>query len=93
MIIWSKLPKIDLTIAAIISLETAGFIGNKYTHIYGFAYMFTVNFLIIILISLEAVKNKKIVDSRIPKNNIRPIDSEIKIENKIIPKQWFWKGT
>ena len=91
MIIWSKLPKIDLTVAAGISLETAGFIGNKYTHIYGFAYMFTVNFLIIILISLDAVKNKKIVDSRIPKNNIRPIDSEIKIENKIIPKQWFWK--
>ena len=89
MIIWSKLPIVDLTFAAIISLETAGFIGNKYTHIYGFAYMFTVNFLIIILISLDAVKNKKIVDSRIPKNNIRPIDSEIKIENKIIPKRWF----
>ena len=49
--------------------------------------MFTVNFLIIILISLDAVKNKKIVDNRIPKNNIRPIDSEIKIENKIILKQ------
>ena len=93
MIIWSKLPIVDLTFAAIISLETAGFIGNKYTYIYGIAYMITVNFLIIILISLDAVKNKKIVDSRIPKNNIIPIDSEIKIENKIIPKQWFWKGT
>ena len=91
MIIWSKLPKIDLIVAATISLETAGFIGNKYTHIYGFAYMFLVNFLIIILISLDAVKNKKIVDCRIPKNNIRPIDSEIKIENKTISKQWFWK--
>ena len=89
MIIWSKLPKIDLTIAAIISLETAGFIGNKYTHIYGFAYMFIVVFFIILISSLDAVKNKKIVDARIPKNNIRPIDSEIKIENKIIPKQWF----
>tara|TARA_B100000575_G_scaffold201545_1_gene163299 strand:+ start:162 stop:302 length:141 start_codon:yes stop_codon:yes gene_type:complete len=44
------------------------------------------------LISLDAVKNKKIVDIRIPKNNIRPIDSEIKIENKIIEKHWFWKG-
>ena len=45
MIIWSKLPKIDLTVAAAISLETAGFIGNKYTHFYGFAYMFIVIFL------------------------------------------------
>ena len=92
MIIWSKLPKIDLTVAAAISLETAGFIGNKYTHFYGFAYMFIVIFFIIILISLDAVNNKKIVDTRIPKNNIRSIDSQIKIENKIIPKQWFWKG-
>ena len=92
MIIWSKLPKIDLNVAAAISLETAWFIGNKYTHFYGFAYMFIVIFFIILMISLDAVKNKKIIDSRIPKNNIRPIESEIKIENKIIPKQWFWKG-
>ena len=92
MIIWSKLPKIDLTVAAAISLETAGFIGNKYTHFYGFAYMFIVIFFIIILISLDAVNNKKIVDTRILKNNIRSIDSQIKIENKIIPKQWFWQG-
>ena len=67
MIIWSKLPKIDLTVAAAISLETAGFIGNKYTHFYGFAYMFTVVFFIIIMISLEAVKIQKVVDARIPK--------------------------
>ena len=92
MIIWSKLPKIDLTVAAAISLETAGFIGNKYTHFYGFAYMFIVIFFIIILISLDAVNNNKIVDTRIPKNNIRSIDSQIKIENKLIPKQLFWKG-
>ena len=32
MTICSKLPKIDLTVAAAISLETAGFIGNKYNH-------------------------------------------------------------
>ena len=92
MIIWSKLPKIDLIVAAAISIETAGFIGNKYTHFYGFVYMFIVIFLIIILISLEAVKNKKLVDTRIPKNKIRPIYSEIKIENNIFTKQWFWRG-
>ena len=55
--------------------------------------MFIVVFFIIFMISLDAVKNKKIVDTRIPKNNIRPIESEIKIENKIIPKRWFWKGS
>ena len=54
--------------------------------------MFTVILFIIILISLDAVKNKKIVDTRVPKNNIRPIDSGIKIEYKITLKQWFWKG-
>ena len=43
------------------------------------------------MISLDAVKNKKIVENKIAKNNIRPIDSEIKIENKIISKRWFWK--
>ena len=89
MIIWSKLPTVDLTIAAAISLETAGFIGNKYTHFYAFAYMFIFVFFIIIMISLDAVKNKKIVENKIAKNNIRPIDSEIKIENKIISKRWF----
>tara|TARA_Y100001978_G_scaffold94014_1_gene84194 strand:+ start:84 stop:353 length:270 start_codon:yes stop_codon:yes gene_type:complete len=87
MIIWSRLPKIDLTIAAAISLETAGFIGNKYAYFYGFAYMFIIVFFFIILISLETVKNKKIVDDRILKNNIRPIESE----NKTITKQWFWQ--
>ena len=36
----------------------------------------------IILISLDAAKNKEIVDTRIPKNINRPIDSEIKIKDK-----------
>ena len=91
MINWFKLPKIDLTVATVISLETAGFIGNKYNHFYGFTYMFIVIFFIIFMISLDAVKNKKIVNDRIPKNNIRPIESEIRNENIIIQRQWFWK--
>ena len=91
MIIWSKLPKLDLFFAVAISLETAGFIGNIYTHFYGFIYMFLVIFFIIIMISLDSVKNKKIVDAGNPKNNIRTIQSEIKIENKISPRQWLWK--
>ncbi len=54
--------------------------------------MFIVVFFIIFIISLDAVKNKKIVDVRIPKINIRPFESEIKIESKIIQKQFFRKG-
>ena len=92
MIIWSKLPKIDLTFAAAISLETAGFIGNKYSHFHGFIYMFIVVLFIIFMISLDAVKNKEIVVARMPKNNIRPIETEITIENKLSQRQWFWKG-
>ena len=91
MINWSKLSKIDLTAAAAISLETAGFIGNKYSHIYGFTYMFIVVFFIIFIISLDAVKDKKIAEDRIPKNNIRSIESKTTIENKKSSKQWFWE--
>ena len=58
MINWSKLPKIDLTIASAISLETAGFIGNKYSHFFGFTYMFIVVLFIIFMISLDAIKKK-----------------------------------
>tara|TARA_B100000900_G_scaffold399518_1_gene402126 strand:+ start:309 stop:590 length:282 start_codon:yes stop_codon:yes gene_type:complete len=92
MINWSNLPKIDITVAALISLETAGFIGNKYSHFYGFTYMFIVVFFIIIMISLDSVKNKEIVEYKISKNNIRPIESESKIQNKVIQSKWFWKG-
>ncbi len=89
---WSKLPINDLTITAAILLETAGFIGNKYTHFYGFSYIFIVIFFIIFIVSLDAVKNKKIVDARIPKNNFRPVESEIKITKNISSRQCFWKG-
>ena len=48
MIRWSQLPLGDLTIATLISLETAGFIGNKYGPFYSFVYMFSVIFVIIL---------------------------------------------
>ena len=92
MINWYELPKIDLAFASAISLETAGFIGNKYSHFYGFTYMFIVIIFIILMISLDAVKNKKTVDAQIPKNNIRLIESEITIEKNINQRKWFWKG-
>ena len=71
--------------------KTAGFIGNKYNQMYGFTYMFIVVFFIIFMISLDAVKNKKIAEARIPKNNIRPVEAEITLEKKISSKKWFWK--
>ena len=54
--------------------------------------MFVVVFFIIFMISLDAVKKKRIVDERIIKNNIRPIESALKIENKITLTEWFWKS-
>ena len=92
MINWYKLPKIDLAVASAISLETAGFIGNKYSHFYGFTYMFIVILVIILMISLDAVENQKTVDAQVPKNNIRLIESEITIEKNINQRKWFWKG-
>ena len=92
MINWSKLPINDLIVAAAISLETAGFIGNKYSYFYGFTYMSLIIIFIIFMISLDAVKNKQIIESKIPKNNIRPIESEITIKDKVSQSLWFWKG-
>jgi len=92
MINWYKLPKINLAVASAISLETAGFIGNKYSHFYGFTYIFIVTLFIILMISLDAVENQKTVDAQIPKNNIRLIESEITIEKNINQRKWFWKG-
>ena len=92
MINWYKLPKIDLAVASAITLETAGFIGNKYSHFYGFTYMFIVILAIVLMISLDAVENQKTVDAQIPKNNIRLIESEITIEKNINQRKWFWKG-
>ena len=59
MITWSKLPKIELTVAAAISLETAGFIGNKYTHFYGFIYMIIVIFLSLFWLALMQLRTEK----------------------------------
>ena len=86
MIKWSKLPKTDLTIASAISLETAGFIGNKYGELYGFTYIFFVALIIFLMISLDAAKIHKEKNIAIPENNIRPIKSKKAIENKNISR-------
>ena len=91
MIKWSKLPKTDLTIASAISLETAGFIGNKYGELYGFTYVFSVGLIIFLMISLDAAKKNKEENIYVPENNIRPIESKKAIENKNIPRQWLWQ--
>ena len=92
MIKWSQLPISDLTIATLISLETAGFIGNKYSSFYGFAYMFSVAFVIIFLISLDAAKRNKKLEKIEPKNKVIPVQIQTKYENKIESKQWFWQS-
>tara|TARA_A100001011_G_scaffold36098_1_gene34376 strand:- start:265 stop:546 length:282 start_codon:yes stop_codon:yes gene_type:complete len=92
MIKWSQLPISDLTIAAAISLETAGFIGNKYSPLYSFAYMFSNIFVFIFMISLDAVKTKSKLEKIEPKNNVIPVQIEPKYENKIEIRQWFWQS-
>ena len=92
MIRWSQLPLGDLTIATLISLETAGFIGNKYGPFYSFAYMFSVTFVIIFLISLDASKRNRKLEKIEPKNKVIPVQIKPKYENKIESKQWFWRS-
>ena len=92
MIRWSQLPLGDLTIATLISLETAGFIGNKYGPFYSFAYMFSVIFVIIFLISLDASKRNSKLEKIEPKNKVIPVQIQPKYENKIESRQWFWQS-
>ena len=92
MIKWSQLPISDLMIATLISLETAGFIGNKYSPFYSFAYMFSVVFVIIFLISLDAAKRNKKLEKIEPKNKVIPVQIQPKYENIIESRQWFWQS-
>ena len=92
MIKWSQLPISDLTIAVAISLETAGFIGNKYSPIHSFAYMFSIIFVIIFMMSLDAVKTKSKLEKIEPKNNVIPVQIQTKYENRIESRQWFWQS-
>ena len=39
------------------------------------------------------LKSKNLIDSSIPKNNIKSIEFELTIENKVNSKQWFWRGS
>ena len=92
MIKWSQLPISDLTIAAAISLETAGFIGNKYSPLHSFAYMFSIIFIIIFMISLDAVNRTSKLEKIEPKNNVIPVQIHPKYENKVESRQWFWQS-
>jgi len=92
MIKWSQLPIGDLTIATLISLETAGFIGNKYSPLHSFAYMFSIIFVIIFMISLDAVKTKSKLEKNEPKNNVITVQIKPKYEKEIESIQWFWQS-
>ena len=87
MIKWSQLPISDLMIATAISLETAGFIGNKYSPLHSFAYMFSIIFLIIFMISLDAVKTKSKLETIKSKNKVIPVQIQPNYENKIESRQ------
>ena len=88
---WSQLSTSDLTIAAEISLETTGFIGNKYSPLYSFAYMFSITFVIIFMISLDDIKTKSKLEEIEPKNKVIPVQIQPIYESKIESREWFWK--
>ncbi len=92
MIKWSQLPISDLTIAAAISLETSGFISNKYSPFHGFAYMFSIVFIIIFMMSLDAVKTKSKLEKIEAKNKVVPVQIHPKEEREIDSRQWFWQS-
>ena len=92
MIKWSQLSISDLTIAALISLETAGFVGNKYSSLHGFVYMFSIIFIIIFMMSLDAVKTESKLEKIEPKNKVIPVQIQPKYENEIESRQWFWQS-
>jgi hypothetical protein len=87
MIRWSQLPLGDLTIATLISLETAGFIGNKYGPFYSFAYMFYVNFVIIFLISLDASKRNSKLEKIEPKKKVKVLETKTVEKEKVVAEK------
>ena len=92
MIKLSQIPISDLTIAPAISSETAGFISNKYSPLQSFTFMFSIIFVIIFMISLDAVKTKSKLEKIEPKNKVIPVQIQPKYENKIESRQWFWQS-
>ena len=55
-------------------------------------YMFSIIFVIIFMISLDAVKTKNKLEKIEPKNNVIPVQIQPKYENKIDSRQWFWQS-
>ena len=54
--------------------------------------MFSILFVIIFMISLDAVKTKSKLEKIEPKNKVIPVQIQPKIENKIESRQWFWQS-
>ena len=54
--------------------------------------MFSIIFVIIFMISLDAVKKKSKLEKIEPKNNVIPVQIQPKYEEKIESKQWFWQN-
>ena len=54
--------------------------------------MFSIIFVIIFMISLDAVKTERKLEKIEPKNNVIPVQIQPKYENKIESRQWFWQS-
>ena len=54
--------------------------------------MFSVVFIIIFLISLDAAKRNNKLEKIEPKNKVIPVQIQTKYENKIESREWFWQS-
>ena len=54
--------------------------------------MFSIIFIIIFMMSLDAVKTESKLEKIEPKNNVIPVQIQPKYESKIEPRQWFWQS-
>ena len=70
-------------IASPISLETAIFIGNKYSPLCGLSYMYSIVSVIIIMMSFDDVKTKSKLEKIETKNNLIPVQIKPKYAIKI----------
>ena len=62
----------------------------KSLHVVSFS--LNIIFLIIFMISLDAVKTTSKLEKIEPKNKVIPVQIQPKYENKIESRQWFWQS-
>ena len=63
-----------------------------YESLHVVSFSLNIIFLIIFMISLDAVKTKSKLEEIQPKNKVIPVQIQPKYETKIESRQWFWQS-